>query len=47
MVVNDEEKDDVVKLIMRNARPEKGNIVTTYFHKPVEDAYTISTSKQD
>jgi nitrogen regulatory protein PII 1 len=48
MVVNDEDKDDVVKVIMRNARTgEKGSYGDgRIFISPVEDAYTISTGKQ-
>lgn len=48
MVVNDEDQDDVVKVIMRNARTgEKGSYGDgRIFISPVEDAYTISTGKQ-
>ncbi|QNU67209.1 P-II family nitrogen regulator [Ruminiclostridium herbifermentans] len=48
LVVNDEDKDDVVKVIMRNARTgEKGNFGDgRIFISKVEDAYTISTAKQ-
>ena len=48
LVVNDEDKDDVVKVIMRNARTgEKGNYGDgRIFISPVSDAYTISTGKQ-
>ena len=48
MVVNDEDKDDVVKVIMRIARTgENGNYGDgRIFVSPVEDAYTISTGKQ-
>ncbi|MFA0815076.1 MAG: P-II family nitrogen regulator [Anaerofustis sp.] len=48
MVVNDEEKDDVVKVIMRIARTgENGNYGDgRIFISSVEDAYTISTGKQ-
>jgi nitrogen regulatory protein PII 1 len=48
MVVNDEDKDDVVKIIMRMARTgEKGNYGDgRIFISPVADAYTISTGKQ-
>ncbi|MDR2400357.1 MAG: P-II family nitrogen regulator [Deferribacteraceae bacterium] len=47
-VVNDEEKDDVVRVIMRNARTgEKGAYGDgRIFISQVVDAYTISTSKQ-
>jgi nitrogen regulatory protein PII 1 len=48
IVVNDEDKDDLVKIIMRVARTgEKGNYGDgRIFVSPVEDAYTISTGKQ-
>jgi nitrogen regulatory protein PII 1 len=48
MVVNDEDKDDVVKVIMRNARTgDKGHYGDgRIFISPVVDAYTISTGKQ-
>ena len=48
MVVKDEDKDDVIKVVMRTART---GATGTYgdgriFISPVEDAYTISTGKQ-
>lgn len=48
MVVNDEDKDDVVKVIMRNARTgERGSYGDgRIFISSVIDAYTISTGKQ-
>lgn len=48
IVVKDEDKDDVVKVIMRNARTgEKGNYGDgRIFISQVLDAYTISTAKQ-
>jgi len=48
IVVNDEDKDDVVKIIIRVARTgEKGNFGDgRIFVSPVADAYTISTGKQ-
>ncbi len=48
LVVNDEDKDDVVKVIMRTARTgEKGNFGDgRIFVSPVEEAYTISTGKK-
>ena len=48
MVVNDDEKEDVVKVILRIARTgEKGNYGDgRIFVSPVLDAYTISTGKQ-
>ena len=47
MVVDDESKDDVVKIIMRTARTgEKGNFGDgRIFVAPVSEAYTISTGK--
>jgi nitrogen regulatory protein PII 1 len=48
LVVNDEDKDDVVKVVMRTARTgESGNFGDgRIFVSPVLDAYTISTGKQ-
>lgn len=48
LVVNDEDKDDVVKVVMRTARTgENGNFGDgRIFVSPVLDAYTISTGKQ-
>ncbi len=48
VVVNDEDKDDVVKIILRNA---KTGVNGTFgdgriFISPVEEAYTISTGKK-
>lgn len=47
MVVRDEDKDDVIKIVMKNARTgEKGNFGDgRIFVSPVEEAYTISTKK--
>lgn len=47
LVVNEEDKDDVVKIIMRVARTgEKGNYGDgRIFVAPVFEAYTISTGK--
>jgi len=47
IVVNDEDKDDLVKIIMRVARTgDKGNYGDgRIFVSPVEEAYTISTGK--
>lgn len=47
MVIKDEDKDDVVKIIMKYARTgEKGNFGDgRIFISPVEEAYTISTKK--
>ncbi|MBW8382126.1 MAG: P-II family nitrogen regulator [Youngiibacter sp.] len=48
IVVNDEDKDDLVKIIMRVARTgEKGNYGDgRIFVSAVEEAYTISTGKK-
>jgi nitrogen regulatory protein PII 1 len=48
LVVEDADKDDVVKVIMRNARTgEQGNYGDgRIFISAVTDAYTISTGKQ-
>ncbi len=48
LVIKDEDKDDVVKVVMRTARTgEKGNYGDgRIFISPVLDAYTISTGKQ-
>ncbi len=48
LVVKDEDKDDVIKIIMRVARTgEKGNFGDgRIFVSPVEEAYTISTGKK-
>ncbi|MDP4147662.1 MAG: P-II family nitrogen regulator [Bacillota bacterium] len=45
LVVNDEDKDDVLKIIMRNAKTgEKGAFGDgKIFVTPVEEAYTISS----
>lgn len=47
MVVKDEEKDDVIKLIMKNAKTgEKGAFGDgKIFVSPVEEAYTISSGE--
>jgi nitrogen regulatory protein PII 1 len=48
LVVNDEDKDDVIKIIIRNARTgDKGHHGDgRIFVSPVVDTYTISTGKQ-
>lgn len=48
MVVNDEDKDDVIRIIMRNARTgEKGQFGDgRIFVSQVLEAYTISTGKK-
>lgn len=43
----DEDKDDLVKIILRTAKTGDGNFGDgRIFISPVEDAYTISTGKQ-
>ncbi|MGE4548192.1 MAG: P-II family nitrogen regulator [Intestinibacillus sp.] len=45
--VNDEDKDDMIKIIMRTARTGEGNFGDgRIFVSPVADAYTVSTGKQ-
>jgi len=45
-VVNDEDKEDLVKIIMRVARTGEGNFGDgRIFVSPVESAYTISSGK--
>jgi len=45
--INDEDKDDLIKIIMRIARTGAGNYGDgRIFVSPVESAYTISTEKQ-
>ncbi|MEQ8155861.1 MAG: P-II family nitrogen regulator [Clostridiaceae bacterium] len=48
LIVKDEDKDDVIKIIMKNARTgEKGNFGDgKIFVSPVETAYTISSGKE-
>lgn len=47
LVINDEDKDDVVKVVMRTARTGEGNFGDgRIFISPILDAYTISTGKQ-
>jgi nitrogen regulatory protein PII 1 len=48
IVINDEDKDDVVKTIMRNARTGANGAFGDgrIFISPVEDSYTISTAKK-
>ncbi len=47
IVVRDEDKDDVVKVIMRNARTGARGAFGDgrIFVSPVEEAYTVSTGK--
>jgi nitrogen regulatory protein PII 1 len=48
VVINDEDKDDIVKIIMRVARTGEGNYGDgRIFISPVESAYTISTGKSE
>ena len=46
-IVNDEDKDDVVRIVLKNAKTgEKGAFGDgRIFISPVEEAYTISTGK--
>lgn len=48
MVVNEEDKDDVIKTVMRNARTGTTGAYGDgrIFVSPVEEAYTISTGKK-
>ena len=44
---NEEDKDDLVKVILRTAKTGNGNFGDgRIFISPVEDAYTINTGKQ-
>ncbi len=44
MVVKDEDKDDVIRIIMKYARTGEGNFGDgRIFVSPVEEAYTVST----
>ncbi len=44
---NDEDKDDLVKVIIRTARTGEGNYGDgRIFISPIEDAYTVSTGKK-
>ncbi|MDR1765364.1 MAG: P-II family nitrogen regulator [Lachnospiraceae bacterium] len=46
VVCNDEDKDDLVKIIIRTAKTGQGNFGDgRIFVSPVESAYTISTGK--
>lgn len=46
MVCNDEDKDDLVKIILRTAKTGNGTFGDgRIFVSPVESAYTISTGK--
>jgi nitrogen regulatory protein PII 1 len=46
VVINDEDKDDIVKIIIRIAKTGEGNFGDgRIFISPVESAYTISTGK--
>jgi nitrogen regulatory protein PII 1 len=47
VVCNDEDKDDLVKIVMRTARTGEGAFGDgRIFVSPVESAYTISTGEQ-
>lgn len=47
IICKEEDKDDLVKVILRNAKTGKGNFGDgRIFISPVEDAYTISTGKK-
>lgn len=47
VVCNDEDKDDLVKVILRTAKTGEGTFGDgRIFISPVDDAYTISTGKQ-
>ncbi len=47
IVCNDEDKDDLIKVIMRYAKTGEGTFGDgRIFVSPVESAYTISTGKQ-
>ena len=44
---NEEDKDDLVKVLLRTAKTGEGNFGDgRIFISPVEDAYTISTGQQ-
>ncbi|MDR2051629.1 MAG: P-II family nitrogen regulator [Deltaproteobacteria bacterium] len=46
IVVNDEDKDDLIRVIMRAARTGEGHLGDgRIFVSPVEEAYTVSTGK--
>jgi nitrogen regulatory protein PII 1 len=49
LVVNDEDKDDVIRVIIKNAKTgEKGAFGDgKIFVTPVEEAYTISSSSKE
>ena len=47
IVCNDEDKDDIIRVIMRYARTGTGNFGDgRIFISPVEEAYTVSTGKK-
>jgi nitrogen regulatory protein PII 1 len=46
MVVNDEDKDDVISVILRTAKTGEGHLGDgRIFVSPVEEAWTVSTGK--
>jgi nitrogen regulatory protein PII 1 len=49
MVVRDEDKDDVISVVLRNAKTGTGGAFGDgkIFVSPVEEAYTISTGKKE
>jgi nitrogen regulatory protein PII 1 len=48
LVVRDEDKDDVVSVIMRTAKTGEGHFGDgRIFVSPVEEAYTVSTGKAE
>jgi nitrogen regulatory protein PII 1 len=48
MVVNDEDKNDVISVIMRTARTGEGHFGDgRIFVSPVEEAYTVSSGKAE
>jgi nitrogen regulatory protein PII 1 len=47
IVANDEDKDDIIRVIMRYARTGSGNFGDgRIFISPVDEAYTVSTGKK-
>lgn len=47
IVINDEDKDDLIKIILKYAKTGEGNYGDgRIFVSPVESAYTVSTGKE-
>jgi nitrogen regulatory protein PII 1 len=47
VVINDEDKDDLIKIILKYAKTGEGNYGDgRIFVSPVESAYTVSTGKE-